>query len=158
MTIACDVAVLNIVTKVFSYVFVIVWICFMFRNTSKRGESFGISRIGSKIKGVFKSTTMEGAMLPSYGLAEGEDDMVRKCMLGASCVYGTVLRRYIWLKETNTSYCLIDYLCFPPAPSLTFGFLNGFSSLSCSLSCKYLSKVVTVVKFILSLCTEEVKK
>lgn len=48
----------------------------MFRNTSKRGETFGISRIGSKIKGVFKSTTMEGAMLPSYGLAEGEDDMV----------------------------------------------------------------------------------
>nr|XP_023990899.1 sorting nexin-14-like isoform X7 [Salvelinus alpinus] len=45
------------------------------RNTSKRGESFGISRIGSKIKGVFKSTTMEGAMLPSYGLVEGEDDM-----------------------------------------------------------------------------------
>lgn len=105
MTIACDVAILKIV---FSYVFVIVWICFMFRNTSKRGESFGISRIGSKIKGVFKSTTMEGAMLPSYGLAEGEDDMVRKCMLGASCVYGTVLRCYIWLKETKTS--LIDYL------------------------------------------------
>ncbi|KAG7254960.1 hypothetical protein CRUP_004278, partial [Coryphaenoides rupestris] len=45
------------------------------RNTSKRGESFGISKIGSKIKGVFKSTTMEGAMLPSYGLVEGEDDM-----------------------------------------------------------------------------------
>lgn len=47
------------------------------RSTSKRGESFGISRIGSKIKGVFKSTTMEGAMLPSYGVVEGEDDMVR---------------------------------------------------------------------------------
>lgn len=47
------------------------------RNTSKRGESFGISRIGSKIKGVFKSTTMEGAMLPSSGLVEGEDDLVR---------------------------------------------------------------------------------
>ncbi|KAG7269812.1 hypothetical protein CRUP_027155, partial [Coryphaenoides rupestris] len=47
----------------------------MTRNTSKRGESFGISKIGSKIKGVFKSTTMEGAMLPSYGLVEGEDDM-----------------------------------------------------------------------------------
>ncbi|XP_062379144.1 sorting nexin-14-like isoform X5 [Sardina pilchardus] len=51
------------------------------RNTSKRGESFGISRIGSKIKGVFKSTTMEGAMLPSYGLAEGEDDMVEEAMM-----------------------------------------------------------------------------
>ncbi|XP_020496337.1 sorting nexin-14 isoform X1 [Labrus bergylta] len=51
------------------------------KNTSKRGESFGISRIGSKIKGVFKSTTMEGAMLPSYGLVEGEDDMVEEAMM-----------------------------------------------------------------------------
>ncbi|XP_041928771.1 sorting nexin-14-like isoform X1 [Alosa sapidissima] len=51
------------------------------KNTSKRGESFGISRIGSKIKGVFKSTTMEGAMLPSYGLAEGEDDMVEEAIM-----------------------------------------------------------------------------
>lgn len=55
---------------------VLVLLYAMFRNTSKRGESFGISRIGSKIKGVFKSTTLEGAMLPSYGLAEGEDDLV----------------------------------------------------------------------------------
>lgn len=55
--------------------------CFLAcRNTSKRGETFGISRIGSKIKGVFKSTTMEGAMLPSYGLVEGEDDMVNWCL------------------------------------------------------------------------------
>uniref|UniRef100_A0A1A8IGD5 Sorting nexin-14 n=1 Tax=Nothobranchius kuhntae TaxID=321403 RepID=A0A1A8IGD5_NOTKU len=51
------------------------------KNTSKRGESFGISRIGSKIKGVFKSTTMEGAMLPSSGLVEGEDDMVEEAMM-----------------------------------------------------------------------------
>ncbi|XP_035608546.1 sorting nexin-14-like isoform X5 [Oncorhynchus keta] len=51
------------------------------RNTSKRGESFGIGRIGNKIKGVFKSTTMEGAMLPSYGLVEGEDDMVEEAMM-----------------------------------------------------------------------------
>ncbi|XP_075874098.1 sorting nexin-14-like isoform X4 [Nelusetta ayraudi] len=51
------------------------------RSTSKRGESFGISRIGSKIKGVFKSTTMEGAMLPSYGVVEGEDDMVEEAMM-----------------------------------------------------------------------------
>ncbi|XP_066579810.1 sorting nexin-14 isoform X1 [Amia ocellicauda] len=51
------------------------------RNTSKRGESFGIGRIGSKIKGVFKSTTMEGAMLPSYGVAEGEDDMVEEAIM-----------------------------------------------------------------------------
>ncbi|XP_040054653.2 sorting nexin-14 isoform X5 [Gasterosteus aculeatus] len=51
------------------------------RNTSKRGESFGISRIGSKIKGVFKSTTMEGAMLPSYGLVEGEDDLVEEATM-----------------------------------------------------------------------------
>lgn len=76
MTIAHAVPVLNNITKSFGYVFVIVWICILFRNTSKRGESFGISRIGNKIKGVFKSTTMEGAMLPSYGLAEGEDDLV----------------------------------------------------------------------------------
>ncbi|KAM4724173.1 sorting nexin-14-like isoform 2-T2 [Anableps anableps] len=55
--------------------------CSCCRNTSKRGESFGISRIGSKIKGVFKSTTMEGAMLPSYGLVEGEDDMVEEAMM-----------------------------------------------------------------------------
>uniref|UniRef100_A0A8C9ZX30 Sorting nexin-14 n=1 Tax=Sander lucioperca TaxID=283035 RepID=A0A8C9ZX30_SANLU len=54
---------------------------FVFVNTSKRGESFGISRIGSKIKGVFKSTTMEGAMLPSHGLVEGEDDMVEEAMM-----------------------------------------------------------------------------
>uniref|UniRef100_A0A8C5FQR0 Sorting nexin 14 n=1 Tax=Gadus morhua TaxID=8049 RepID=A0A8C5FQR0_GADMO len=53
----------------------------MSRNTSKRGESFGISKIGSKIKGVFKSTTMEGAMLPSYGPVEGEEDMVEEAMM-----------------------------------------------------------------------------
>ncbi|XP_019712921.1 sorting nexin-14 isoform X6 [Hippocampus comes] len=53
----------------------------MSRNTSKRGESFGISRIGSKIKGVFKSTTMEGAMLPACGLVEGEDDLVEEAMM-----------------------------------------------------------------------------
>lgn len=55
----------------------VIVLLFARRNTSKRGESFGISRIGSKIKGVFKSTTMEGAMLPSSGLVEGEDDLVR---------------------------------------------------------------------------------
>ncbi|XP_053566468.1 sorting nexin-14 isoform X2 [Bombina bombina] len=42
------------------------------RGTQKRGESFGIGKIGSKIKGVFKSTTMEGAMPPNYGLAEDD--------------------------------------------------------------------------------------
>lgn len=46
------------------------------RTTQKRGESFGISRIGNKIKGVFKSSAMEGAMLPNYNLNEGEDDFV----------------------------------------------------------------------------------
>lgn len=51
---------------------------FSYRNTSKRGESFGISRIGSKIKGVFKSSTMEGALLPQYAMIEGEDDTVRQ--------------------------------------------------------------------------------
>lgn len=47
------------------------------RNVSKRGESFGISRIGSKIKGVFKSTTMEGAMLPP--MDDFDDDLVSFC-------------------------------------------------------------------------------
>uniref|UniRef100_A0A671SWM8 PX domain-containing protein n=1 Tax=Sinocyclocheilus anshuiensis TaxID=1608454 RepID=A0A671SWM8_9TELE len=51
------------------------------RNTSKRGESFGISRIGSKIKGVFKSSTMEGAMLPQYAMIEGEDDTVEEAVM-----------------------------------------------------------------------------
>lgn len=46
------------------------------RNLSKRGESFGISRIGSKIKGVFKSTTMEGAMLPPSAMNDFDDDLV----------------------------------------------------------------------------------
>ncbi|KAG7220187.1 hypothetical protein INR49_018408, partial [Caranx melampygus] len=48
------------------------------RNTSKRGESFGISRIGSKIKGVFKSTTMEGAMLPPSAMNDIDDDLVEE--------------------------------------------------------------------------------
>ncbi|XP_054676562.1 sorting nexin-14 isoform X1 [Grus americana] len=49
-----------------------------FRTTQKRGESFGISRIGNKIKGVFKSSAMEGAMLPNYNLNEGEDDFIEE--------------------------------------------------------------------------------
>ncbi|CAL1575061.1 unnamed protein product [Knipowitschia caucasica] len=53
----------------------------MSRSTSRRGEAFGISRIGSKIKGVFKSTTMEGAMLPSYAMVEGEDDLVEEALM-----------------------------------------------------------------------------
>ncbi|XP_069028681.1 sorting nexin-14-like isoform X2 [Embiotoca jacksoni] len=48
------------------------------RNTMKRGESFGISRIGSKIKGVFKSTTMEGALLPPSAMNELDDDLVEE--------------------------------------------------------------------------------
>lgn len=44
---------------------------------SKRGETFGISRIGSKIKGVFKSTTMEGAILPPSAMNDFDDDLVR---------------------------------------------------------------------------------
>ncbi|KAI5608472.1 sorting nexin-14 isoform X1 [Silurus asotus] len=47
-------------------------------NPPKRGESFGISRIGSKLKGVFKSSTMEGAMLPSYTMVDGEEDTVEE--------------------------------------------------------------------------------
>ncbi|XP_066461276.1 sorting nexin-14 isoform X1 [Eleutherodactylus coqui] len=44
------------------------------RTTQKRGgEPSGIGKIGSRLKGVFKSTTMEGAMLPNYGMAEGDE-------------------------------------------------------------------------------------
>ncbi|XP_053192894.1 LOW QUALITY PROTEIN: sorting nexin-14 [Scomber japonicus] len=48
------------------------------RNASKRGETFGISRIGSKIKGVFRSTTMEGAMLPPSAMNELDEDLVEE--------------------------------------------------------------------------------
>uniref|UniRef100_A0A8C3LU93 Sorting nexin 14 n=1 Tax=Chrysolophus pictus TaxID=9089 RepID=A0A8C3LU93_CHRPC len=48
------------------------YVCF------KRGESFGISRIGNKIKGVFKSSAMEGAMLPNYNVNDGEDDFIEE--------------------------------------------------------------------------------
>uniref|UniRef100_A0A8C8D7V6 Sorting nexin 14 n=1 Tax=Oncorhynchus tshawytscha TaxID=74940 RepID=A0A8C8D7V6_ONCTS len=51
-----------------------------FVNVSKRGETFGISRIGSKIKGVFKSTTMEGAMLP-YSMVDAEDEAVEEATM-----------------------------------------------------------------------------
>ncbi|XP_071386989.1 sorting nexin-14-like isoform X1 [Centroberyx affinis] len=51
------------------------------RNTSKRGESFGISRIGSKIKGVFKSTTMEGAILPPSAMNDVDEDLVEEAMV-----------------------------------------------------------------------------
>ncbi|XP_059212139.1 sorting nexin-14-like isoform X1 [Centropristis striata] len=48
------------------------------RNLSKRGETFGISRIGSRIKGVFKSSTMEGAMLPPSNANDLDDDQVEE--------------------------------------------------------------------------------
>ncbi|KAG8444816.1 hypothetical protein GDO86_009826 [Hymenochirus boettgeri] len=49
------------------------------RTTQKKGgEPSGIGKIGHKIKGVFKSTTMEGAMLPNYGLPEGEEDVIEE--------------------------------------------------------------------------------
>ncbi|XP_044233103.1 sorting nexin-14 isoform X3 [Thunnus albacares] len=48
------------------------------RNSSKRGETFGISRIGSKIKGVFRSTTMEGAMLPPSAMNDIDEDVVEE--------------------------------------------------------------------------------
>uniref|UniRef100_A0A671UM07 Sorting nexin 14 n=1 Tax=Sparus aurata TaxID=8175 RepID=A0A671UM07_SPAAU len=51
------------------------------RNFSKRGESFAISRIGSKIKGVFKSTTMEGAMLPPSAMNDFDDDAVEEATM-----------------------------------------------------------------------------
>ncbi|XP_060948054.1 sorting nexin-14-like isoform X1 [Limanda limanda] len=48
------------------------------RNPLKRGETFGISRIGSKIKGVFRSTTMEGAILPPSAMSDMDDDLVEE--------------------------------------------------------------------------------
>ncbi|KAK9531945.1 hypothetical protein VZT92_011333 [Zoarces viviparus] len=48
------------------------------RNLSKRGESFGISRIGSRIKGVFKSTTMEGSVLPPSAMNDYDDELVEE--------------------------------------------------------------------------------
>ncbi|XP_069371680.1 sorting nexin-14 isoform X2 [Paralichthys olivaceus] len=51
------------------------------RNPSKRGETFGISRIGSKIKGVFRSTTMEGAMLPPGAMSDMDDDLVEEATI-----------------------------------------------------------------------------
>ncbi|KAM3851269.1 sorting nexin-14 isoform 1-T2 [Vipera latastei] len=48
------------------------------KSMLRRGESSGIRSISSKIKGVFKSTTMEGAVLPDYLLAEGEDDFIEE--------------------------------------------------------------------------------
>ncbi|XP_055088409.1 sorting nexin-14-like isoform X1 [Periophthalmus magnuspinnatus] len=51
------------------------------RNASRRGEASGISRIGSKIKGVFKSTTLEGAMLPPSAMADPDDDLVEEATM-----------------------------------------------------------------------------
>ncbi|KAG7257011.1 hypothetical protein CRUP_028915 [Coryphaenoides rupestris] len=45
----------------------------MNRNASRRGEAFGIGRIGSKIRGVFKNTTLEGSMLPESLAADTEE-------------------------------------------------------------------------------------
>uniref|UniRef100_A0A8C6M225 Sorting nexin 14 n=1 Tax=Nothobranchius furzeri TaxID=105023 RepID=A0A8C6M225_NOTFU len=51
------------------------------RNPSKRGETFGISRIGSRIKGVFKSQTMEGALLPPSATEDIHDDVVEEATM-----------------------------------------------------------------------------
>ncbi|XP_077366075.1 sorting nexin-14-like isoform X2 [Festucalex cinctus] len=51
------------------------------RNTSKRGESFGIGRIGSKIKGVFRSNAMEGAILPPSAMTDTDDDVVEEATM-----------------------------------------------------------------------------
>ncbi|XP_034018325.1 sorting nexin-14 isoform X2 [Thalassophryne amazonica] len=48
------------------------------RNVSRRGETFGISRIGSRLKGVFKSTTMEGAMLLPSAMNDLDDGAVEE--------------------------------------------------------------------------------
>uniref|UniRef100_A0A674EA49 Sorting nexin 14 n=1 Tax=Salmo trutta TaxID=8032 RepID=A0A674EA49_SALTR len=49
-------------------------------TTLERVESFGISRIGSKIKGVFKSTAMEGTMLP-YAMVNAEDKAIEEATM-----------------------------------------------------------------------------
>ncbi|XP_032440741.1 sorting nexin-14 isoform X2 [Xiphophorus hellerii] len=46
------------------------------RNPSRRGEAFGIGRIGNRIKGVFRSSTMEGGLLPAG--ADPDDDSVEE--------------------------------------------------------------------------------
>ncbi|KAM4713648.1 sorting nexin-14 isoform 2-T2 [Anableps anableps] len=48
------------------------------RNPSRRGESSGISRIGTRIKGVFRSTATEGALLPPSAAADPDDDSVEE--------------------------------------------------------------------------------
>lgn len=76
------------------------------RTTQKRGESFGISKIGNKIKGVFKSSAMEGAMLPNYNLNEGEDDFVSKSF---TLDFKSLLCFFPYLKML--SLCLFCCLC-----------------------------------------------
>uniref|UniRef100_A0AAQ4R9D1 Sorting nexin 14 n=1 Tax=Gasterosteus aculeatus aculeatus TaxID=481459 RepID=A0AAQ4R9D1_GASAC len=51
------------------------------RNPSKRGESFGISRIGSRIKGVFKSSALEGAMLPPSAMSDLDLELVEEATI-----------------------------------------------------------------------------
>lgn len=51
------------------------------RNSSRRGEASGISRIGSRIKGVFKSTALEGAMLPPSAAGDLDDDSVEEATM-----------------------------------------------------------------------------
>ncbi|KAM9703716.1 LOW QUALITY PROTEIN: sorting nexin-14-like [Menidia menidia] len=48
------------------------------RNVSKRGESLSISRLGSKIKGVFRSSAMEGAMLPPSATPDPDPHLVEE--------------------------------------------------------------------------------
>lgn len=85
------------------------------RTTQKRGESFGISRIGNKIKGVFKSSAMEGAMLPNYNLNDGEDDFVSKSLtfffrLCVSCVGFFSLT---YLKTLSLCFSAVLLRCIP---------------------------------------------
>ncbi|XP_070400658.1 sorting nexin-14 isoform X2 [Nothobranchius furzeri] len=63
------------------WVVMIMNFCDHRRNPSKRGETFGISRIGSRIKGVFKSQTMEGALLPPSATEDIHDDVVEEATM-----------------------------------------------------------------------------
>lgn len=51
------------------------------RNPSRRGEASGISRIGTRIKGVFRSSALEGAMPPPSTMGDYDDDTVEEATM-----------------------------------------------------------------------------
>uniref|UniRef100_A0A8C2Z8C8 Sorting nexin 14 n=1 Tax=Cyclopterus lumpus TaxID=8103 RepID=A0A8C2Z8C8_CYCLU len=67
--------VLSLLERVFTPMFCHTLGCRRLVGSSLRGESFGIGRIGSRIKGVFKSTTMEGAVLPPSAMGDFDEEL-----------------------------------------------------------------------------------